>query len=467
MNITRENAADNLTATLKIEVVKDDYNERVTKILKNYQHSVTMPGFRPGKVPFEMIRRRYWSAACADEVQKLVSEEMSKYITDNKLNLIGYPLSNTDKQTPVDFDHQTDFDFYFDIAFMPYIKVVMDNTLTVTRYNIAVEDDVLKNNIESKRRRYGEIIEPETVGEEDMLVAKLVQSDDKGEVVENGITKSVNIFVADMNDTGKHTFLGKKPGDEVMVDIHQIYDREVDIARVLGMRVDTIKDMQLKFNVTIAKVTRLEKAEISEDFFNKVYPGSNIHSMAEFEDMVRIDLGKTYDSSVTRKFVDDCLKAVVEKYNVPLNDEFIKRLILSNASRNEDNHLTKADLDRDYDKIYAPIMRRQIMEELIAAQYDIRVTRDDIHTHFVEDYKENLETWGEDMPDESVIINEIDKFIANPDNRQYVDSANEALLAEKYEKFFMSGFNVENKSVSSDEFFEMLYPTLQKPATKE
>ena len=56
MNITQENI-DDLNAVLKIEITESDYNEKVQKTLKNQQKKASMPGFRPGKVPFGMIKK--------------------------------------------------------------------------------------------------------------------------------------------------------------------------------------------------------------------------------------------------------------------------------------------------------------------------------------------------------------------------------------------------------------------------
>ena len=133
MNITRETAEDKLTATIKIEMQKADYSANVDKILKDYQKRANMPGFRPGKVPFSLINKMYRSAVTADEVNKLVSEQLSKYLADNDLHILGSPMNSIEKQEQIDFDVMENFDFYFDVALEPQFDVTFDGMKPVTR----------------------------------------------------------------------------------------------------------------------------------------------------------------------------------------------------------------------------------------------------------------------------------------------------------------------------------------------
>ena len=88
MNITKENV-DELNAILKITLDEEDYTERVEKVLKDYRKTATMPGFRPGKVPAGLIKKLYGTPVIVEEVNKLISESITKYMVDEKLNILG------------------------------------------------------------------------------------------------------------------------------------------------------------------------------------------------------------------------------------------------------------------------------------------------------------------------------------------------------------------------------------------
>ena len=88
MEITKESTGE-LTSTVKIAISPAEYNENVNKVLKEYQRKANVPGFRPGHVPFGMIKKMYGSAVFADEVNKLVSDALSNYIKEEQLDVLG------------------------------------------------------------------------------------------------------------------------------------------------------------------------------------------------------------------------------------------------------------------------------------------------------------------------------------------------------------------------------------------
>jgi len=118
MNITRESTGE-LTAILKIEIEPEDYSEAVDKLIHDHKRKANIPGFRPGHVPTGLIKKMYGKAILVDEVNKLISDNLIKYIKDEKLEILGNPLPNLERNATVDFDNQTRFDFFFDLGFAP------------------------------------------------------------------------------------------------------------------------------------------------------------------------------------------------------------------------------------------------------------------------------------------------------------------------------------------------------------
>jgi len=72
MNITRENI-DAVNAVLKVDIEKADYEKTVADQLKEYRQKAVVPGFRPGKVPDGLIKRKYRIPLLVDEVNKLLT----------------------------------------------------------------------------------------------------------------------------------------------------------------------------------------------------------------------------------------------------------------------------------------------------------------------------------------------------------------------------------------------------------
>jgi len=160
MNITQESTGD-LTATVKIELVKEDYEDQVNTVLKDYQRKANMPGFRPGKVPMGMVKKMYGNAVLAEEVNKIISENLNNYLTDNKIKTLGHPLPNEDRQEMIDFETQETFDFFFDLGLQPEVSTELSDNIKVDYHKIKVDDKSVNKYIEDLRQKNGKPIEGE------------------------------------------------------------------------------------------------------------------------------------------------------------------------------------------------------------------------------------------------------------------------------------------------------------------
>ncbi len=143
---TTQTAKGDLLAGIQIDINKADYAEDVKKELKNYQHKASLPGFRQGKVPFGMIEKMYGSAVTFDKLNKKVSEALNNHILENKLDVMGYPLSDPDKQQPTDPETQETMSFFFEVGLKPEIKVELGK-IAMNDYNIKASDKEIDETI--------------------------------------------------------------------------------------------------------------------------------------------------------------------------------------------------------------------------------------------------------------------------------------------------------------------------------
>jgi FKBP-type peptidyl-prolyl cis-trans isomerase (trigger factor) len=158
MNITRENTGE-LTATITIGITPEDYNEKLTKVLKDLQRKANIPGFRPGHIPFGLINKMYGKAAKSEEINKLISDSISNYIEEEKLNILGNPIPNWEKNSSIDIETQNSFDFCFDIGFAPEINPSL-NDIEMERFVIKVDDEMVDRYVDSIRKRHGKPVIP-------------------------------------------------------------------------------------------------------------------------------------------------------------------------------------------------------------------------------------------------------------------------------------------------------------------
>ena len=168
MNITKENI-DNLNALLKVNVTKEDYSEKVENQIKDFRKKARIDGFRPGKVPEGLVRKMYGKSILVDEVNKLVSDTLTKYLVDEKLNILGEPLPSKEHQKPFDFDTDNDYEFIFDIAVAPQVEVKLSKKDKIPYYEIKVEDSILDSHIDNYTRRFGEFKDIDVATDMEML----------------------------------------------------------------------------------------------------------------------------------------------------------------------------------------------------------------------------------------------------------------------------------------------------------
>ena len=195
MNISRQNI-DELNATLTLKVGKEDYSERVNKVLGDYRKKANMPGFRPGKVPASLISKMYGKAVLADEINKLVGEKINEYLKAEDIHSLGDPMPNETQNKSVDWENDTDFEFVFDLGLAPELDVKLTKKDKITSYDITLEDTMIENYINSYTRRYGKFMDADVVEENEMLKGDFAEVDAAGNIVENGITsQDISVYL--------------------------------------------------------------------------------------------------------------------------------------------------------------------------------------------------------------------------------------------------------------------------------
>ena len=264
MNITQSTKGENLVS-IKIAVEKADYEEIVNKTLKQMKQRANVPGFRPGMVPMGMIKRMYGAGAKMEALNNLVSDSLNKYIVDNKLNVIGYPLTDKDQQEPADLEKQDNMDLYFEAALRPEINIDYTNTM-VDFYHIVAEEDDIQHAIDDIVERNPNTSHPDNVGENDRLEMKLREAKD-GKEVEGGFEKDG--FQKDglyfnmsqiKNKTQRKKFVDKEVGSEFIFNFAKALESEEAAAKVLGEGAPAASD----FNIIIDDALRSEKPELNE-----------------------------------------------------------------------------------------------------------------------------------------------------------------------------------------------------------
>ena len=448
MNVTQESTGD-LTATVKIELVKEDYENQVTTVLKDYQRKASMPGFRPGKVPIGMIKKMYGKAVLADEVNKVISESLHNYLTDNKINTLGHPLPNEDKQEMIDFDEMRTFDFYFDIALQPEIEVELSDKLKIDYTKIKVDDAGIDKYIDDLRKKNGKPSNPEISEEGDLLRGKISELNEDGKVKDGGIENETTMGVDFIKlKTIQKKFIGKKAGDKIVFDLHKAVKEAAEVGNILGIDIKQAEEIQGDFEFEIENITRFELAEVNNDFYKSVFPDQEFKDENEFRARLAIELERSFANESDRLFMRNIADKLIDETGVQLPNEFMKRWLMESG----ESQVKPEDIEAHYEE-YARALKWQLIESKIVADHSIQVTPDDVRAQILSYFQ----TPGEVDPEMQKRLDEIADNIMQ--NQEEVKRIYDQLLDTRMRDLLKSSVKLRNKEVSYDDFIKLATET--------
>ena len=449
MNITKESTGD-LTATIKIELKEDDYQEQVKKVLKDYQRKANIPGFRAGKVPFGMINKMYGKAVMAEEINKVVSDSLNQFIVDEKLDILGYPLPNTEKSETIDFDNQKEFEFFFDIGLSPEFEIALNDKVKANYYEIKADEEIVNKYLDDLRSRHGEISNPEVVEEGDTVKGELVELDEEKNPKENGFNRTSAFALSTIKlKTELKKFMGKKVGGELIFNPMKATKSAIDTATMLGISTEEAEKIDSNFSYTITEITRRKPAELTPEFFKIIYPQDKIENEEQLKERIKKDAEISFVAESDRQFMNNAVEKLVEMAKIDLPDEFMKRWILENGQ----GKMTEEQIESQYDS-YSNSLKWQLIEAKLVKEHSIKVSEEDVRNQiksYFSSMQEKQDEETEKRMDE--IVNSIMQ------NREETKRIYDQLYDKKLLDLFKENIKQVKKSVTYDEFVKLATQT--------
>lgn len=447
MDITKKEL-DQTSAVVTIHVDKADYAEKVDKTLRDYRKKANMPGFRPGMVPLNLVKKLYGKAVQAEEINKLVSESLFDYIKKNNINVLGEPLPNETEQPEIDFDTQESFDFVFDIAIAPEFEISLTQKDKVNYYNIAVTDEMVDEQVKSYAGRYGQYVEGDTVEEKDMVKGELLEMEN-GAVKEGGLHVENAILTPGYmkDEESKKLFIGAKKGDVVVFNPKKAFEAAAELASLLKISKEEAEKFEAGCQITIGSITRYQEAEVNQELFDKVYGEGAVKSEEEFRNKVKEDLQQSWKGDSNYKFTLDVRDMLLKKMaDVTFPDAFLKRWLLS---ANKD--LTEEKLEGDYPKIIDDL-KWHLAKEKLAKAYDVKVESSDVDAYAREMARAQFAQYGMMGMEDDLLDRYAKEMLKKEDTvKNIVDKVAEVKVVEAVKAVV----KVTEKEVSLDEFSKL------------
>lgn len=426
---------DDLTFRLNVTIEKADALEKRKKALNNYRRTAEIKGFRKGMAPMSLIEKMHGMSALIDAVNDLIAEQLNNYIQENKLNVLGEPLPNDELQKKIDWDNDTVYEFVFDVALAPQVKVEISKDDKIVYYNPTVADadiDAAKSNI---LKQYGKLEDTDAVKDEDFIVADLVQGETKVE--------GTYITLKQMSDDNKKIFLGKMAGDSFEINVNDVFTNEADRASLLKVKKEELATIEPLWTVTIKEIKTFVDAEENQELYNKMFGEGVVNSADEFKAKLVERIEGEYAQESEYRFMLDAREYFLNKVNIPVPEAFMKRwLHVVNEGK-----VTMEEIEKEFD-LFLKDFRWQLIRGAILKDNNLTVTKEDVLKVATNIARYQFAMYGINNVPEEHLAQYAEKLLADEkQNRRIIEKAEE----DKAIAFIKENVTVEPKEIAIEE----------------
>ncbi|MDP1801440.1 MAG: trigger factor [Bacteroidota bacterium] len=443
MNIIKKDI-DSLNAEISISVTPADYETKVTDALKKAQKQISMPGFRPGKVPVGLVKKQYGTQILVDELNKLLDSTIYNYIQENNIEILGNPLPKD--QEKVDFENQKDFEFIYQVGLAPKFNIDLNDKHTFTYKTVKIDDELVEKYVKDVKRNFGKPLNPDVAGEKDVVFVDINELDASGNIKPGGIFKSTSISYERLkNEDAKTKILGVKKEDKLVLNVNALYDNALDKSVSLGIDKETAETIDCNLQLIVKNIARLEDAELNQELFDKVYGEGKVTSEEEFRNKIREELGLMFNADSEKFLRTEVENNLVEKVNIQLPDSFLKRwLMMAN-----EKPITQEELEKDYPN-YSKSMKWKLIENKIIKDNEIKVNADEAKEEAKAFIKSEYARYGQAATEED--LEKISKDILSKEKE--AQRIFENLYSKKVLDLIKEKCTLQTKEVSYEDFFK-------------
>lgn len=448
MNVTLDKTG-NVSAKLTVSVEEKDYQDKVTKDLKEIGKRHAIPGFRQGHVPFGELKRRFGKQVTSDVINREVYEAVSKYIQENNLSILGEPLPVEVKE--LDLVNQKDFTFEYEIGLAPEIDVKIDKETKLPFNLIEVSQEMIDQQNQAFRERFGAQVPGETFEPKALVKGAIMELNEDGTVKESeDAIQVINGIVAPMYFKSKEEadkFEGKKVGDKVVFNPYKTCDgNATELSSMLQIDKERAAHVTGDFELAISEIIVVKLAELNEEFFKNVF-GDKVKTEEEYFAALKDMIAQQLIGNSNMLFRADTEKILVEKYgNVELPVEFLKKWLVA---RNDG--FTAENIDAEFARM-EPSLKWQLIKERIAKQLDVKIEEADVLNHAKFIAANQFAQYGMTNIDDETLADYAKRILAD---KQYRPRIVEEVGDIKLFTAIKNAADIEEKTVSLDEFKEL------------
>lgn len=432
---------DQLNSVINMTIDRKDYEKKVGSVLSDYRKNANIPGFRKGHVPMGMIKKQYEKAVIADEVNKLLRENLDKYIKDEKLELLGNPIPKASKE---DLDWESSqLNFEFELGLAPKFDIKLNVLKKVVCYEIEPEKKMIQEQLIHIQKQYGKLVSQKKIEKEYEITAQF-----KNQEVE--LETMVNFSIEDIKSKKLILALKEaKTGAILSFPAKRLFKDNVTAKRLLSVDDKKLEDI-FKVDVTIElkEINERILADLNQELFDKLYEPGTVSSVKDLEEKIKVGLQTQFEPQANQKLMNDISEAIVEKTKFKLPVDFLKKWIQTSAKE----PMTKEEAINEFNKSEKGI-RYQLIEGKIISENELNITFEELKDFTAIMVQKQMLQYGQTPEKEK-----LDEIVSNiMSNQEETRRISEQLMGDKMLNFYKDKAPLKTKKIGFDAFIKQAY----------
>ena len=439
MDITRENT-DALNAVVKVDIIADDYQPKVDKILVDYRKKADIPGFRKGHVPMGMIKKQYEKSVMIDEVNKLLQDSLNKYLTEEKIEILGNPIPRSQENFTWDTKN---FSFEFELGLVPQFEVNLTSKKKITQYVINADDSLIDKEVENLQSRYGKMSAVDIINENTNVTGTFVNEEKE---IENKST----INLSDIKGkTNLKKFVGSKVGDVIELKTKSLFSDDSKLMGALGLSNEEIEGLNIKVLFTIEETTEIELADLDQELFDKLFTDGSVKSVTELRNKIKDDAEKQFLQQADQQLLNSVTEFLIDNTSFDLPSEFLQKWLATAGEK----QLTPEEAAEEYNKSEKGL-RYQLIQEKILKGNDIKLDYEELKDYAKGFIRTQMAQFGNMNPEDAELDDIANRILGNQEEAKKLQ---DQLMNQKLMTFYKEKITFKTKKVTYEGFIKEVY----------
>lgn len=436
----RRIAINPVTEIIEISVMATDYKGQVSKRINEKMPLATVKGFRKGAVPKDLVEKQYGKGIKIEEVKKVVALALERYITSERLNLLGTPLAIEKEIFNWDLEELT---FQYEIGLAPFFTVDLDAKTDVIKYIVSADDKLVDGQITRIQKQFGTAIPQEYVFSNSEVSGTF---SNETEQINNQTSFSLDVF---KNPETVSLFLDKKVGDIISLNTKELFHNDNQLVDYLKLNHEEAEDLEIDVNFTIETINEIQSAELNQELFDKLFGEGKVATLDELKSKIKEDAEAQFAQQAEQKLTDDVVNALIANTKFDLPKDFLIKWLQTAGEKN----LSPAEAEIEYIRSENGL-RYQMIEGRAMAQSDIKINFEDLKAFTSRNIRQQMAQFGQTHPTDQEVESIVARVLSN---QEEVKRLSEQVMKDKLLQMLVEKANPTTKEVTYDQFVAAMY----------